>query len=108
MGYLNQVQSSRRLERECGRNLEPIRLTGRSKPDFKTIAGIRKHNGNAIRKMCQQFVSLCPNMDMLDGDVVAIDARQLKTVNSGAKNSTRGKLCQKLGGAVLGQIESCR
>lgn len=52
-GYLNQVQSSRRLERECGRNLELIWLTGRLKPDFKTIADFRKDNGPAIRKVCQ-------------------------------------------------------
>jgi len=58
-GYLNQVQSSRRLERECGRNLELIWLTGRLKPDFKTIADFRKDNGAPIRKVCQQFVALC-------------------------------------------------
>jgi transposase len=57
-GYLNQIQSSRRLERECGRNLELIWLTGRLKPDFKTIADFRKDNGPAIRKVCQQFVVL--------------------------------------------------
>ena len=57
-GYLNQVQSSRRLERECGRNLELIWLTDRLKSDFKTIADFRKDNGPAIRKVCQQFVGL--------------------------------------------------
>jgi transposase len=96
-GYLNQVQSSRRLERECGRNLELIWLTGRLKPDFKTIADFRKDNGPAIRKVCQQFVALCRNMDLLDGDVVAIDGSRFKAVNSKAKNYTRGKLRQKLG-----------
>jgi transposase len=96
-GYLNQVQSSRRLERECGRNLELIWLTGRLKPDFKTIADFRKDKGPAIRKVCQQFVALCRNMDLLDGDVVAIDGRRFKAVNSKAKNYTRGKLRQKLG-----------
>jgi transposase len=96
-GYLNKVQSSRRLERECGRNLELIWLTGRLKPDFKTIADFRKDNGPAIRKVCQQFVALCRNMDLLDGDVVAIDGSRFKAVNSKAKNYTRGKLRQKLG-----------
>lgn len=94
-GYLNQIQSSRRLERECGRNLELIWLTGRLKPDFKTSAGFRKDNGPAIRKVCQQFVVLCRNMDLLDGDVVAIDGSRFKAVNSKAKNYTRGKLRQK-------------
>ncbi|MEP2757813.1 MAG: IS1182 family transposase [Hyphomicrobiales bacterium] len=96
-GYLNQVQSSRRLERECGRNLELIWLTGRLRPDFKTIADFRKDNGPAIRKVCQQFVALCRNMGLLDGDVVAIDGSRFKAVNSKAKNYTRGKLRQKLG-----------
>mgnify|MGYP005632359651 FL=1 len=96
-GYLNQVQSSRRLERECGRNLELMWLTGRLKPDFKTIADFRKDNGPAIRKVCQQFVALCRNMELLDGDVVAIDGSRFKALNSKAKNYTRGKLRQKLG-----------
>lgn len=96
-GYLNQVQSSRRLERECGRNLELIWLTGRLKPDFKTIADFRKDNGPAIRKVCQQFVALCRDINLLDGRVVAIDGSRFKAVNAKAKNYTRGKLQQKLG-----------
>ena len=95
-GYLNQVQSSRRLERECGRNLELIWLTGRLKPDFKTIADFRKDNGPAIRKVCQEFVALCRDINLLDGRVVAIDGSRFKAVNAKAKNYTRGKLRQKL------------
>ena len=96
-GYFNQVQSSRRLERECGRNLELIWLTGRLKPDFKTIADFRKDNGSAIRKVSQQFVALCRNMNLLNGDEVAIDGSRFKAVNAKAKNYSRGKLRQKLG-----------
>ncbi len=96
-GYLNQVQSSRRLERECGRNLELIWLTGRLKPDFKTIADFRKDNGPAVRKVCQQFVALCRDIKLLDSDIVAIDGSRFKAVNSKAKSFTRGKLKQKLG-----------
>jgi len=96
-GYLNQIQSSRRLERECGRNLELIWLTGRLKPDFKTIADFRKNNGPAIRKVCQQFVALCRDIKLLDSDIIAIDGSRFKAVNSKAKNYTRGKLKQKLG-----------
>ena len=96
-GYLNQIQSSRRLERECGRNLELIWLTGQLKPDFKTIADFRKDNGSAIRKVCQQFVALCRDIKLLDSDVVAIDGSRFKAVNSKAKSYTRGKLKQKLG-----------
>ncbi len=95
-GYLNQIQSSRRLERECGRNLELIRLIGRLKPDFKTIADFRKDNGPAIGKVCQQFVALCRNINLLDGNLVAIDGSRFKAVNAKAKNYTRGKLRQKL------------
>jgi transposase len=96
-GYLNQVHSSRRLERECGRNLELIWLTGRLKPDFKTIADFRKDNGPAIRKVCQQFVALCRNIDLLDAEIVAIDGSKFKAVNAKARNYTREKLRRRLG-----------
>jgi transposase len=96
-GYLNQIQSSRRLERECGRNLELIWLTGRLKPDFKTIADFRKDNGTAIRKVCGQFVALCRGVGLLNGAVVAIDGSRFKAVNAKAKNYTREKLRRKLG-----------
>jgi len=96
-GYLNQVQSSRRLERECRRNLELIWLTGRLRPDFKTIADFRKDNGPAIQKVCRQFVALCRNIKLLDSDIIAIDGSRFKAVNSKAKSYTRGKLKQKLG-----------
>lgn len=91
-GYLNQIQSSRRLERECGRNVELIWLTGRLKPDFKTIADFRKGNGPAIRKVCRQFVALCREMHLLDDTSVAIDGSKFKAVNAKAQNFTREKL----------------
>ncbi len=96
-GYLNQVQSSRRLERECGRNLELIWLTGRLRPDFKTIADFRKDNGSAIREVCRQFVALCRGMDLLDSPMVAIDGSKFKAVNAKEKNFTREKLRRRLG-----------
>ena len=96
-GYLNQVQSSRRLERECARNLELIWLTGQLKPDFKTIADFRRDNGVAIRKVCQQFVALCRDIDLLDASIVAIDGSKFKAVNSKAKSFTREKLRRRLG-----------
>ncbi len=95
-GYLNEVQSSRRLERECGRNLELIWLTRRLKPDFKTIADFRKENGPAIRNVCRQFVALCRDIYLLYSNLVAIDGSRFKAVNAKAKNYTRGKLRQKL------------
>lgn len=96
-GYLNQVQSSRRLERECARNLELIWLMGRLKPDFKTIADFRRDNGPAIRKVCRQFVALCRDIDLLDASLVAIDGSKFKAVNAKAKNYTREKLRRRLG-----------
>ena len=91
-GYLNQVQSSRGLERECRRNLELIWLTGRLAPDFKTIADFRRDNGPAIRKVCAQFVALCRGLDLLDASIVAIDGSKFKAVNAKAKSFTREKL----------------
>ena len=95
-GYLNQVQSSRRLERECARNLELIWLTGRLKPDFKTIADFRKNNGPAIRKVCREFVALCRDIDLLDASIVAIDGSKFKAVNAKAKSFTREKLRRRM------------
>lgn len=91
-GYLNQIQSSRRLEGECGRNVELIWLTCSLKPDFKTIADFRKDNGPAIRNVCRQFVALCRQINLLDCASVAIDGSKFKAVNAKAKNFTREKL----------------
>src|SRR5262245_35685355 len=96
-GNLNQVQSSRRLERECGRNLELIWLMGRLKPDFKTIADFRRDNGPAIRKTCQQFIALCRDIDLLDTCLVAIDGSKFKAVNAKTRSYTREKLRRRLG-----------
>src|SRR3954454_12391994 len=90
-GYLNRVQSSRRLEREAGRNLEVIWLLGRLVPDDKTIANFRKNNGSAIRKVCAQFVVLCRDMGLLTKASVAIDGSKFKAVNNRDRNFTRAK-----------------
>src|SRR5271167_3169457 len=81
-GYLNRVQSSRRLERECQRNVELIWLTGRLAPDFKTIADFREDNGAAIRKVCREFVLLCRRLNLLSDASVAIDGSKFKAVNT--------------------------
>ena len=91
-GYLNRVQSSRRLEREAGRNLEVIWLLGRLVPDHKTIADFRKDNGLAIRSVCARFVGLCREMGLLAKSSVAIDGSKFKAVNNRDKNFTRAKL----------------
>ena len=91
-GYLNQVQSSRRLEREAGRNVEVMWLLGRLAPDHKTIADFRKDNGLALRKVCARFVELCREMGLLATASVAIDGSKFKAVNNRDKNFTRAKV----------------
>jgi transposase len=91
-GYLNRVPSSRRLERECQRNVELMWLTGRLAPDFKTIPDFRRDNGSAIRNVCRRFVELCRGLKLLSGDMVAIDGSKFKAVNSRDKNYTAGKI----------------
>src|SRR5689334_15536453 len=91
-GYLNRVQSSRRLEHEAGRNVEVMWLTGRLAPDHKTIADFRKDNGRAIRQVCARFVALCRTMGLLTEASVAIDGSKFKAVNNRDKNFTRAKM----------------
>ena len=90
-GYLNRVQSSRRLEREAGRNLEVMWLLGRLVPDDKVIADFRKGNGPAIRRACASFVNLCRQMGLLAKASVAIDGSKFKAVNNRDLNFTRGR-----------------
>src|SRR6266536_2012726 len=95
-GYLNRVQSSRRLEREAGRNVEVMWLTGRLAPDHKTIADFRKDNGRAIRHVCARFVVLCRTMGLLGQASVAIDGSKFKAVNNRDKNFTHAKMARRL------------
>jgi transposase len=95
-GYLNRVQSSRRLEREAQRNIELMWLTGRLAPDFKTIADFRKDNGQAIRAVCSQFVVLCRQLGLFTRAVVAIDGSKFKAVNNRDKNYTVAKVTGRM------------
>ena len=95
-GYLNRVQSSRRLEREAKRNVEVMWLTGRLAPDFKTIADFRKNNGPAIQAVCARFVEVCVDLGMFKHAVAAIDGAKFKAVNSRDRNFTRGKLKRRM------------
>jgi hypothetical protein len=87
-GYLNRIQSSRRLERETHRNVELMWLTGRLMPDFKTIANFRKDNGPAIRAACRQFMELCHRLKMFSQALVAVDGSKFKAVNNRDRNFT--------------------
>jgi transposase len=95
-GYINQVQSSRRLEREAGRNIEMMWLTGRLAPDFKTIADFRKDNGPAIRAACRQFIALCRRLELFTHAIVAIDGSKFKAVNTRDKNFTRASIQRRM------------
>src|SRR5580693_5647034 len=95
-GYLNRVPSSRRLERECQRNIELVWLTGQLAPDFKTIADFRRDNGKAICEVCRAFVALCRKLDLLVAASVAIDGSKFKAVNARDKNFTEAKVKRRL------------
>jgi len=95
-GYLNRVQSSRRLEREACRNVEVMWLTGRLAPDHKTIADFRRDNGRAIRKVCSQFVSLCRQLNLFASSSVAIDGSKFKAVNNRDRNFTKAKMQRRM------------
>jgi transposase len=95
-GYMNRIQSSRRLEREAQRNVELMWLTGRLTPDFKTIADFRKDNGDAIRRVCREFVVLCRKLNLFAEAFVAIDGSKFKAVNNRDRNFTRAKLQRRL------------
>jgi transposase len=95
-GYLNRVQSSRRLERECQRNVELMWLTGRLAPDFKTIADFRHDNGPGIRNVFRRFVSICRQLKLLSQGVVAVDGSKFKAVNNRDRNFTPHKLAKRM------------
>jgi len=95
-GYLNRIQSSRRLEREAQRNVELMWLTGRLAPDFKTIANFRRDNGAAIRAVCGQFVLLCRQLSLFGQATVAIDGSKFKAVNNRDRNYTAHKAAKRI------------
>ena len=95
-GYLNRIQSSRRLERECQRNVELMWLTGRLAPDFKTIADFRHDNGEGIRNVFRQFVSICRQLKLLSQGVVAVDGSKFKAVNNRDRNFAPHKLAKRM------------
>ena len=95
-GYLNQVQSSGKLEREAGRNVEVMWLTGKLAPDFKTIADFRRDNGAAIRVACRQFVEMCRHLGLVASGTVAVDGSRFKAVNTRDKNFTPGAIRRRM------------
>ncbi len=108
-GYLNRVQSRRRLEREAGRNIKVMWLIGRLAPDHKTIADFRKDNGAAVRKVCAKFIALCRQIGLLQTPSVAIDGSKFKAVNNRDRNFTHAKMARRIEesvGRYLRQLDS--
>ena len=103
-GYLNRIHSGRRLERETGRNVELMWLTGRLTPDFKTITNFRKDNGKAIRKVCREFVVVCRKLDLLSRTLVAIDGSKFKADNNRDRNLKPSKVARRVK-EIEGSIE---
>ena len=95
-GYLNRIQSSRRLDAEANRNVELMWLVARLNPDFKTIARFRHENGPAIRKVCSQFVELCRRIHLFADAVIAIDGSKFKAVNNCDKNYTQANIKKRM------------
>ncbi len=91
-GYLNRIQSSRKLEKETNRNIEIMWLTGKLSPDFKTIADFRKDNGKAIKGVCREFILICQNLQLFDESIVAIDGSKFKASNNRDRNFTQAKI----------------
>ena len=95
-GYLNRIQSSRRLEQEARRNLELMWLAGRLTPDFKTLADFRSANTAAIKKVCREFIVLCRRWNLFTEATVAIDGSKFKAVNNRDRNFTSGKMATRM------------
>jgi transposase len=91
-GYLNRVQSSRRLEREAARNVELMWLLSRLTPNFKTIADFRKDNSKGIQAVCREFVLVCNKLELFADSIIAIDGSKFKAVNNRDRNFTPAKL----------------
>lgn len=95
-GYLNKIQSSRKLEREANRNLELMWLLNRLAPDFKTIADFRKDNGSAIKAACRQFMMICKQLNLFAESLIAIDGSRFKAVNNRDRNFTKAKVKRRI------------
>jgi transposase len=95
-GYLNHIRTSRKLERECHRNLEVVWLMRRLTPDFKTIADFRKDNIGCVKPVFKEFVYLCESMNLFGCELVGIDGVKLDAVNSNGRNFDKKKLINRL------------
>lgn len=91
-GYLNQIRSTRRLEKECHRNVEVLWLMKRLAPDFKTISNFRQQNSKAIGQACRAFIQFCREAQLLNSRLIAIDGSNFKAAASMDKTHNRKQL----------------
>lgn len=94
-GYLNEVRSSRRLERECSRNVEAMWLLRRLAPDFKTIADFRRDNGAAIVGTCRAFVLFCRDQGLFTARLVALDGSKFRAAASAKRIMGRREIAEE-------------
>ena len=91
-GYLNQIRSSRALEKECKRNIEVMWLMKQLVPDHNTISNFRRDNEKAIRKVFRYTVSLAKHFDLIGGKLIAGDSTKMRAQNSKKNNFTPKKI----------------
>jgi transposase len=106
-GYINQIRSSRRLEREACRNLELIWLLKNLRPGYRTIANFRKENWKALKAANRSFVLLARELGLVGGAVVAIDGSFFHGDASKASIFTRKRLAEQIA-SLNREIEACR
>ena len=95
-GYLNRIRSSRKLEKECTRNIEVIWLLNQLRPRYRTIAYFREHNSKAIKSVFRQFVVMMKKWDLIAGDLLAVDGSKFRAVNSKRNNYNQQKIQRHL------------
>lgn len=91
-GYYEGIRSSRKLHKECKRNIEVMWLIDGLKPSFKTIAAFRSENTDALIKLFYHFSNLCNQLGLFGKEMVAIDGSKFRANNSKLKNYTKGKI----------------
>ncbi|WP_066499383.1 IS1182 family transposase [Abyssisolibacter fermentans] len=95
-GYFNGIRSSRKLEKECKRNIEVMWLLNELTPDDKTICNFRKNNKKALMQVFKQFSMLCNELNLYGKEIIAIDGSKFRANNSRRKNYTRKKVAKMM------------
>ena len=91
-GYFNGIRSSRKLAKECERNIEVFWLINELKPDFRTISEFRKDNINKMKEVFKEFSILCDSLNLIGKEIVAIDGSKFRANNGRRKNYTKRKI----------------